>query len=501
MHQIWAIEEVAAEILRLLLWSDRARMARVCRTLWATAIPLLWEKLYDISALQTFLELEEGDGCDSNRIQDDLSVPPQCKPLLSNRVALHAQFIRRMRLDVDSRAYRIVELLSRTPFRESLTRLKSLELVVDFGSELYDTTILFRAFYTPTLTHIEFSVEGGVPAEPCQGFVQAISASHLPALRSLRISVASELLADIFYLEEALRVHQQLEEVDVEIEAPDCPQEMLEILKNLPVLRTLGLRLWPYPPDSSSLTPSALPGKGFPSLVSFDARIDVPTTKQLLASIGSDRVEVFKIWAYRNESSLEDRMEEMLEGLSRFKGLKEVELELEIDIIWEDIQPVLTCRGITRFFLISRQFNWIPIDRTHLDAMTQAWPKLTHLAVTHSFYRPHTGSPQIKLADLLHLTDSLPSIRELRISFDARRDGQEDIFGLATAPSRGRLEWLDVGCSIKDRGPDAKAQLGQLFTSWWPTLQGLGTPRYYEPESWDPVAEFVRSAAGVALSP
>ncbi|KAG8944792.1 hypothetical protein FRC04_001530 [Tulasnella sp. 424] len=502
MHQVWAIEEVAAEILRLLLWSDQARMARVCRTLWATAIPLLWEKMYDISALQTFLELEEGDGCDPNHIQDDLSVPPQCKPLLSNRVALHAQLIRRVLLTVDLKAYRIVELLSRTPFRESLTRLKSLELVVEFGSEYHDATILFRAFYTPTLTHIGIFDESGVPAEPCRGFVQAITASHLPALRSLAISVGSDPLADPSYLEEALRVHQQLEEVEVQIAAPDCTQEMLETLKNLPVLRALALRLLPYLPDWSSLTPPALLVKGFPSLVSFGARTDLPTMKQLLASIGSDRMEVLKISINRREASLEDRMDEMLEGLSRFKGLKEVELRLEIDIIWEDIQPVLACGGLTRFSLISHHSKWISINRTHLNAMTQAWPKLTHLAVTgtHSIYRPETGSPQIKLADLLHLTDSLPSVRSLHISFDARRDGQEDIFAFVTAPSRGRLERLDVGFSIKDDDLDANAQLGHLLTSWWPTLREVGIPPYCQQESWNPVAQFVRSAAGVALS-
>lgn len=74
MHRIWAIEEVAATILCLLDWSDQARMARVCRKLWGTAIPLIWEELYDVSVFKPFLDFEEGDPGDCNAIKDDLSV-------------------------------------------------------------------------------------------------------------------------------------------------------------------------------------------------------------------------------------------------------------------------------------------------------------------------------------------------------------------------------------------------------------------------------------------
>ncbi|KIO24920.1 hypothetical protein M407DRAFT_25672 [Tulasnella calospora MUT 4182] len=138
--------------------------------------------------------------------------------------------------------------------------------------------------------------------------------------------------------------------------------------------------------------------------------------------------------------------------------------------------------------------------------MVQAWPYLSHLAVTHAYYQPITGTPLIKLADLIHVTNTRPSLRSLGISFDARRDGQEDVFALVTTPtqsipvSRCPLELLDVGVSIKDFDEDAETRLGQLFTSWWPTLRELKKARKSR-QTWYSVIEFVRSAAGVPSSP
>ncbi|KAG8944808.1 hypothetical protein FRC04_001546 [Tulasnella sp. 424] len=505
MHRVWAIEEVASNILCFLDWPDQARMARVCRRLWGTAIPLIWEELYDVSVFKTFLDFEEDDPDDGNAIKDDLSVPSQHRSFLSDRLALHSQFIRKMEFDIDSKTYRIVEPLLGTPsFRESLIRLRSLELTVGLLNNTDDASIIFRAFYTPNLTHIRIVVDvvhHHVCAEPFRGLVQAVTASHLPALRSLGLQSNGGTRADPFYLEEALRAHQQLE--SVEIVTPDCNREVLEILKNLPVLRTLELRFSRHLTDESPL-PSI--GKGFPHLISLDVRTELTTIKQLLPSIESNQVEVLKMSIYHDESTQDHRMDTMLEGLSRFKELKEVELQLGIDIIWEDIEPVLACRGLTSFSLISTQLKWIPIDRAHLDGMVQAWPNLSDLAITHAYHRPSTGSPLIKLADLVHLTNTCPSLRSLRISFDARQDGQEDIFALVTtptasiSPSRCPLELLDVGVSITDFEDDDNTQLGQLFTSWWPTLLELKTARRSK-RQWYPVIEFVRRAAGVTLSP
>lgn len=411
-----------------------------------------------------------------------------------------------MEFDINLEAYRIVELLSGTPsFRESLIRLSSLELTAGrLLNDTYDTTIIFRTFYTPNLTHIRILVDLAhhqVCAEPFRGLVQAITASHLPALRSLGLQSNGGTCADPFYLEEALRAHQQLEAV--EIVTPDCTREVLEILKSLPVLRTLELRFWRQLTNES---PSPAIGKGFPRLISLNTRTELTTMKQLLPSVESDQVELFKMSVYHDESTGDHRMDTMLECLSRFKELKEVELQLGIDIIWEDIEPVLACRGLTGFSLISTQLKWIPIGRAHLDGMVQAWPNLSHLAITHAYHRPSTGSPLIKLADLVHLTNTCPSLRSLRISFDARRDGQEDIFALVAtptasiSPSRCPLELLDVGVSINDFEVDDDTQLAQLFTSWWPTLRELKAARRSK-QHWYPVIEFVRRAAGVALSP
>ncbi|KIO24921.1 hypothetical protein M407DRAFT_244239, partial [Tulasnella calospora MUT 4182] len=63
MHRIWIIPEVTTAILWLLERPDQARMARVCRSLWYSAVPLVWEELYDIAPFETFLCITE-DGFD-----------------------------------------------------------------------------------------------------------------------------------------------------------------------------------------------------------------------------------------------------------------------------------------------------------------------------------------------------------------------------------------------------------------------------------------------------
>ncbi|KAG9043376.1 hypothetical protein FS837_009684 [Tulasnella sp. UAMH 9824] len=479
-------------------------MARVCHSIWEMAIPLIWEELYDISVFTALLGITE-DGFEGPDIFMDNSSVPQCEEPVYSRLAYHARFIRTMEFTLNSKAWRIVKILSNTPsFNESLVKLKFLDIAVDPLKETVDGAVLLRTFHTPIMTRIGIlvdSVNVQTPAEPLRSFVQAITTSHLPSLQSLCIESAGSSSIDPFYLEEVLRAHQQLQEV--EIITADCTQEMLEILKDLPVLRDLRLRFWNHSVEES-LPILSMMEKGFPHLVRLDIRCALKAINQVLGSIESEQMEAFKMsvpWAGLNSDL---RMGRMLERLWQFTELKEVELRLGITVVWEDIEPVLACRGLTRFSLISAQLEWIPIDGTHLDAMAQAWPHLSHLAVTHAYHQPMTGTPLVKLADLIHLTNTRPSLRSLCISFDARRNGQEQIFDLLTAPTETiprswcQLELLDVGVSLKD--PDTETQLGQLFTSWWPTLGELKKARRSR-QNWYPVMEFVRRAAGVPSFP
>lgn len=45
MHMFWSIPELVLEILERLDRRDRVGMARVCRSFWEAAIPLIWEIL------------------------------------------------------------------------------------------------------------------------------------------------------------------------------------------------------------------------------------------------------------------------------------------------------------------------------------------------------------------------------------------------------------------------------------------------------------------------
>ncbi|KAG8951158.1 hypothetical protein FRC00_007392 [Tulasnella sp. 408] len=481
-------------------------MARVCHGLWEMAIPLIWEELDDISAFTALLGITE-DGLEGPDTPMENSSIPHCEEPVYNRLASHARSIRKMELTLNSKACRILKLLSNMPsFNKNLVKLKSLDVAVDPLKETIDGAVLFRTFHTPIMTRISIlvdSVSVQTPAEPLRSFVQAITTSHLPILQSLCIESAGSSSIDPFYLEEVLRAHQQLQEV--EIITGDCTQEMLEILKDLPVLRDLRLRFWNHSAEES-LPVLSMMEKGFPHLVRLEIRCALKVINQILGSIESGQIEAFKMsvpWADLNSDL---RMGRMLERLWQFTELKEVELRLGITVVWEDIEPVLACRGLMRFSLISAQLEWIPIDGTHLDTMAQAWPHLLHLSVTHAYHQPMTGTPLIKLADLIHLTDTRPSLRSLCISFDARRDGQEDIFALVAAATETiprsccQLELLDVGVSLKDLAPDVETQLGQLFTSWWPTLRELKKARRSR-QNWYPVMEFVRNAAGVPPSP
>ncbi|KAG8951157.1 hypothetical protein FRC00_007391, partial [Tulasnella sp. 408] len=402
----------------------------------------------------------------------------------------------------------ILKLLSNTPsFNENLVKHKSLDIVVELPKETIDGAVLFRTFHTPIMTRIGIAVDSvnvQTPAEPLRSFLQAITTSHLPILQSLYIGESpGSSSIDPSYLEEVLRAHQQLQKV--EITTADCTQKMLEILKDLPVLRDLGLMFW-NPSVEESLPVLSMMEKGFPHLVRLEIRCALKAINQVLGSIESGQMEAFKIRVPLPGFNSDPRMGRMLERLWQFTELKEVELRLGITVVWEDIQPVLACRDMTQFSLIAAQSEWIPIDGTHLDAMAQAWPHLSHLTVTHANYHNMTGTPLIKLADLIHLTNTRPSLRSLCISFDARRDGQENIFSLVTAPTETiprswcQLELLDVSVSLKDNVANTGTQLGQLFTSWWPTLRQLKQERRSR-QNWYPVMEFVRNSAGVPSSP
>ncbi|KAG9043377.1 hypothetical protein FS837_009685 [Tulasnella sp. UAMH 9824] len=499
MHQTWTIPEVATAILRRLEWADLARMARVCHGLSEMAIPLIWDELYDISVFTALLGITE-DGFEGPDIFMDNSSVPQCEEPVYGRLAHHTRFIRKVDFALNSNACRILKFLSNTPsFNESLVKLKSLDIVLDLPKETIDGAVLFRTFYTPIMTRIGIAVNFQTPAEHLRSFLQAITTSHLPSLQSLYIESTGRNSIDPFYLEDVLRAHQQLQEVD--ITTADCTQEMLEVLDDLPLLRDLSLRFWNHSVEES-LPILSMMGKGFPHLVRLDICCALKIINQVLGSIESGQMEAFKMSVPWPGLNSDPRMGRMLERLWQFPELKEVELRLGITVVWEDIKPVLACRGLTRFSLIAGQVEWIPIDGTHLDAMAQAWPHLSELTLTHTTYHNMTGTPLIKLADLVHLTDTRPSLRSLCISFDARRNGQEEVFALVTAPTETiprswcQLELLDVGVSLKDSAPDAGTQLGKLFTSWWPTLRELKQERRSR-QNWNRVMESVRIAAEV----
>ncbi|KIO33531.1 hypothetical protein M407DRAFT_231596 [Tulasnella calospora MUT 4182] len=296
MHRIWAIPEVATTVLRLLEWPDQAHMARVCRGLWEMAIPLIWEEIYDISVFTAFLGTTKDDSEGLDIFTDHSSVAPHGGEPVHDRLAFHARFVRTMEFTLDSKACQVVQLLSNTPsFNESLVKLKSLDIAADLRKDTIDGTILFRTFQTHIMTRIRISVNSvspEIPAEPLRSFVQAIATSHLPVLQSFYIESVGSSSIDPFYLEEVLRAHQRLQEV--EIITADCTPETLEILKNLPVLRDLRLRFWHYPAERS-LPMSPTDGYGFRHLVRLDIRCDLKTIKQVLGSIESDQMEAFKM--------------------------------------------------------------------------------------------------------------------------------------------------------------------------------------------------------------
>ncbi|KAG9043378.1 hypothetical protein FS837_009686, partial [Tulasnella sp. UAMH 9824] len=136
----------------------------------------------------------------------------------------------------------------------------------------------------------------------------------------------------------------------------------------------------------------------------------------------------------------------------------------------------------------------IMINGGHLEAMGKAWPDLIDLTITN-VHTPLSGNPLIKLADLFDLTKDLTSLQNLHISFDGRRQGQEQTFDDVKNgdinPANTNLKWLDVGWSLKDRDPDAGSALGQIFSAWWPDLRevrsstGLG-------QGWRGVKDLIR---------
>lgn len=70
MHTIWSIPELVLEILERLDRHDQVGMARVCRSFWESAIPLIWESLPKNYAGEFIRELL-GNG--SEALQEDVS--------------------------------------------------------------------------------------------------------------------------------------------------------------------------------------------------------------------------------------------------------------------------------------------------------------------------------------------------------------------------------------------------------------------------------------------
>ncbi|KAG8897660.1 hypothetical protein FRC01_011236, partial [Tulasnella sp. 417] len=445
MHHIWAIIELTSAIARLLEQPDLARLARVCRDLWEAAVPLIWKELNDISVFRPLLKIAGDKWGGFDCPTDKLTAQPHYEGLSNNRLALHAKFVRRLKCVLDMTRYPVLKALLNAPsFNGSLVNLKSLEIILYPLDDTCDGVALFRTFYTPILTHLRItvnSISDQNRTEPLRGLIQAVTTWDLPALQNLGLLWRISTRVDPSPIEQVLRTHQQLRVV--EIAMPECSQEIIETVKQLPALQTLKLNYWDGP-DEPFLPTSPTMMRGFPRLISLDIRSNLSPIRHLLTLIESDQMRVFKMSASHVNTALDHRMDSMLECLTRFKGLKEVELHLGINIIWEDIEPVLACRGITRFSLISNLAHWIPVERTHLDAMVQAWPDLSCLELTNSYYPSSLGGPLIELADLLHITNIRPSIRTLRISFDAHRYGQEDVVALVPSPtesiSPSRLE-------------------------------------------------------------
>ncbi|KAG9018116.1 hypothetical protein FRB90_012204 [Tulasnella sp. 427] len=442
-------------------------MARVSRILWETTIPLVWEKVEDALAFDNLLKAgDRRPGGNGNSLGSS-SIPS---------------------------------------FKENLVKLQSLEIVM--GTLYYRTNsaiAIFPLFLAPSLTKLSILIEDlhpFKPEQPLQGLVEVVGTADLPLIRSLKLQSWGQQVLDSLALGKALRAHENLQTIETSFAT--YTQDTIELFKGLPMLQSLHTRLWggargDFPSSRSVIA------KGFPRLTTLNICSGPAVLKQVLLSVKSDQMQVIKASIYPEDMAPGQRIElgTMLEGISTFTRLRQLELMPSFNLPWEVIEHTLACRNLTRFRLISTQMNWMAISRVHLDAMAEAWPCLTDLAMTYNVQPPGNGSPSIKLADLPHLTNKLPSLQTLNISFDARRAGQEEVFALLkkgqTRSSENRLESLDIGMSPKDSNSETDAQLSSLFALWWPNLKEFRMTNG-RMRAWVAVGERVLTANAATLN-
>ncbi|KAG9018115.1 hypothetical protein FRB90_012203 [Tulasnella sp. 427] len=435
--------------------------------------------------------------------------PHSPNELASQRLLLHARLLQTLDFRLTSKSHSIVKDLLEIPsFNENLIKLRSLL----FETFFYDTdnaTDVFATFYTPRLTRLSITADSthnlaDRSDQLFRGLLKAVATSYLPAIRSLELRVGSRCYNfESGALESTLITHQGLQFIRLELET--FTQGMLRTLKSLPELQSLSLR-FNNPRGQQGNFSSFYPGtpKGFLRLTDLTLQCGPAATRQLLQLIDAEQLQVL-----RASMAPEDRIGHpvdgvILEGALRFTKLRELSLRSSVNFTWEDIEPALSCREMTRFSLVWHlRRRYILDDPMHLDAMAEAWPRLSDLTLGHAEYVTcYAGPSAVNLADVRRLTDKLPSLRRLTLSFDARRAGQEEVFALSTTesiyPSESRLEYLNVGLSDKDSDPDTENELAQIVTSWWPNLREFGAAEAARP-AWANVAELVRCAVGAKM--
>lgn len=94
MHPLWSIPELLIAILERIGQEDQVKCARVCRSFWAGAVPLIWRtlpSLHDNRHLKTFLrstlDISEGSG-DSDCIKHEDSDHEDVSPNASGNLSL-----------------------------------------------------------------------------------------------------------------------------------------------------------------------------------------------------------------------------------------------------------------------------------------------------------------------------------------------------------------------------------------------------------------------------